>query len=171
MRDLGPSRRLIGEGSGGPKEGTKAFNDQRKLDFLAEFLMVDRVAQALADVTIGNAASDGALVEVLVEASTWNDDGAQELGWAEQVGAAAVEKRLTLALLKMLLLLLPLLEPLKTFIRPWGRLPNLSVRDFATFFVVVEDFRTSRCKIGLDLVVLVLGKAIVRIRIWIRWSC
>ncbi len=76
MRDLGPSRRLIDEGSGGPKEGTKAFNDWKELNFLAEFFMVDRIAQALADVTIGDAASDSALVEVFVEASTWNNDGA-----------------------------------------------------------------------------------------------
>jgi hypothetical protein len=100
-----------------------------------------------------------------MEVSTRNNDGAQKLSWAEQVGAAAVEKRLTLALLKMLLLLLPLLERLRTFIRPWGRLPNLSGRHFATFFVVVEDFRTSRCEIGLDLVALVLWEAIVRIGI------
>ena len=90
MRDLGPSRRLIDEGSSGPKEGTKAFNDWKELNFLAEFFMVDRIAQALADVTIGDAAGYGALVEVLMEVSTRNNDGAQKLSWAEQVGATAV---------------------------------------------------------------------------------
>ena len=131
--------------------------------------MVDRVAQALADLTIGDSASNGALIEVFVESTSGNDDGAQELSWAEQVGAASIEERLVA--LSLLKLLLSLLERLVSFIRPWCQLPNLGGRDFATFFVIVEDFRTSRCKIGLDLVALVLRETIVRIGIRIRWSC
>jgi hypothetical protein len=79
--------------------------------------MVDRVAQALADLTIGDSASDGALIEVLVESTSGDDDGAQKLSWAEQVGAASVEERLVA--LTLLKLLLSLLERLITFIRPW----------------------------------------------------
>ena len=78
--------------------------------------MVDRVAQALADLTIGDSASNGALIEIFVESTSGDDDGAQELSWAEQVGAASVEERLTLTLLE---LLLSLLERLVTFVRPW----------------------------------------------------
>jgi hypothetical protein len=78
--------------------------------------MVDRVAQALADLTIGDSASNGALIEVLVESTSGDDDGAQKLSWAEQIGAASVEERLTLTLLE---LLLSLLERLVTFVRPW----------------------------------------------------
>jgi hypothetical protein len=77
--------------------------------------MVDCVAQALADLTIGDSASNGTLIEVFVKASPRNNDCAQKLSWAEQVGAGAVEervgtvavkKRLTLTLLKLLLSLL-----------------------------------------------------------------
>jgi hypothetical protein len=117
MGDLSPSWWLIGQGCGGPKESTKPFDDWRKLDLFAEFLMVDRVAQALADLTIGDSASDGALIEVLVESTSGDDDGAQKLSWAEQVGAASVEERLVA--LTLLKLLLSLLERLVTFVRPW----------------------------------------------------
>lgn len=116
MGDLSPSWWLIGQGCCGPKKSTKPFDDWRKLDLFAEFLMVDRVAQALADLTIGDSASNGALIEVLVESTSGDDDGAQKLSWAEQVGAASVKERLTLTLLE---LLLSLLERLVTFVRPW----------------------------------------------------
>ena len=117
MGDLSPSWWLIGQGCCGPKEGTKPFDDWRKLDLFAEFLVVDRVAQALADLTIGDSASNGALIEVFVESTSGDDDGAQELSWAEQVGAAAVEERLVA--LTLLKLLLSLLKRLVTFVRPW----------------------------------------------------
>ncbi len=107
MRDLGPSWWLISQGCCGPKESTKPFDDWRKLDLFAKFLMVDRVAQALANLTIGDSASNGALIEVLVESTSWDNDGAQKLSWAEQVGSASIEERLiALTLLELLLSLL-----------------------------------------------------------------
>ncbi len=47
--NLGPSWRLINKSCGGPEEGSEAFNNGRKLNFLTEIFMIDCVTQGFSN--------------------------------------------------------------------------------------------------------------------------